>query len=167
MMAHSSGWTGGAADALFGAGGCAVVAIVASARFRPSGGLLTFALGSAIVGLRTWRVVLAGPTPQERAIDGPAVYPTSAPAAAPIGPSTKAPDNAPSAASPTRSSAIAAEDIKARESATPAIVFLIRVPLTSLGILAAHYWSKRTHKGPITAQGRFLEDRGAAATLWN
>src|SRR5262249_28033389 len=73
MMAHSSGWTGGADDALFGAGGCAVVAIVASARFRPSGGLLTFPLGPAIAGLRTRRVVLAGPTPQERAIDGPAV----------------------------------------------------------------------------------------------
>jgi hypothetical protein len=56
--------------------------------------------------------------PQDRAIDGPAVKPTTAPATAPIGPSTTAPDNAPKAASPTRSWAIAAEDISARESAT-------------------------------------------------
>jgi hypothetical protein len=52
----------------------------------------------------------------------------TAPATAPIGPSTTAPDKAPNAASPTRSSAIAAEDISARASATFAIVFFIRVP---------------------------------------
>jgi hypothetical protein len=41
----------------------------------------------------------------------------TAPATAPIGPSTTAPDTAPSAASLARSSAIAAEDISARKSA--------------------------------------------------
>jgi hypothetical protein len=48
-----------------------------------------------------------------------------APATAPTGPSTRAPDNAPSAASPVRSWAIAAE-LSARESVTAAIVFFIR-----------------------------------------
>jgi len=66
--------------------------------------------------------------PQDRAIDGPAVKPTTAPATAPIGPSTTAPDNAPKAASPTRSWAIAAEDISARVSTTNANVFFIRIP---------------------------------------
>jgi hypothetical protein len=51
----------------------------------------------------------------------------TAPATAPIGPSTTAPDTAPNAASPARSSAIAVEDISARESATLAIAFFIRV----------------------------------------
>jgi hypothetical protein len=41
--------------------------------------------------------------PQERAMEGPAVYPTNAPATAPIGPNTTAPDKAPKAASPPRS----------------------------------------------------------------
>jgi hypothetical protein len=52
----------------------------------------------------------------------------TAPATAPIGPSTMAPDKAPNAASPVRSCAIAAEDISDRENATVAIVFFIRVP---------------------------------------
>lgn len=52
----------------------------------------------------------------------------TAPATAPIGPSTTAPDTAPNAASPARSWAIAAEDISARESAALAIVFFIRAP---------------------------------------
>jgi len=43
--------------------------------------------------------------PQECAIDGPAVYPTTAPATAPTGPNTTAPDRAPKAASPPRPSA--------------------------------------------------------------
>ena len=54
-----------------------------------------------------------------------------APATAPTGPSTTAPDTAPNAASPARSPALAAEDISARTRATPAIVFLIRVPSLS------------------------------------
>ncbi len=36
-------------------------------------------------------------------MDGPAVYPTNAPATAPTGPNTTAPDRAPKAASPPRS----------------------------------------------------------------
>ena len=42
------------------------------------------------------------PIPQERAIEGPAVYPMNAPATAPTGPKTTAPDTAPMAASPAR-----------------------------------------------------------------
>ena len=42
-------------------------------------------------------------SPHERAIEGPATKPTAAPATAPIGPKTNAPDTAPSAALPTRS----------------------------------------------------------------
>jgi hypothetical protein len=52
----------------------------------------------------------------------------TAPATAPIGPSTTAPDTAPSAASPGRSCAIAVEDISANESTTLAIIVFIRVP---------------------------------------
>jgi hypothetical protein len=52
----------------------------------------------------------------------------TAPATAPIGPSTTAPDKAPNAASPPRSPAITVEDISARESATLAIVFFIEFP---------------------------------------
>ena len=43
------------------------------------------------------------PTPQECAIAGPALYPMNAPATAPTGPSTIAPDTAPNAALPARS----------------------------------------------------------------
>src|ERR1700719_2871984 len=50
----------------------------------------------------------------------------TAPATAPIGPSTTAPDTAPNAASPARSSAIAVGDSSARVRATLAIVFFIR-----------------------------------------
>src|ERR1700756_1542051 len=64
--------------------------------------------------------------PQDRAIDGPAVYPTTAPATAPIGPSTTAPDTAPNAASPARSPALSSADISASARATPAIVRLIQ-----------------------------------------
>ena len=51
-----------------------------------------------------------------------------APAKAPTGPSASAPDKAPSAASPVRSWAIAAEDISAKEIVTIAIVFFIQIP---------------------------------------
>jgi|GraSoiStandDraft_45_1057281.scaffolds.fasta_scaffold60515_1 hypothetical protein len=47
---------------------------------------------------------------------------------APTGPSTSAPDKAPSAASPARSWAIAAEEISAKEIVTIAIVFFIQDP---------------------------------------
>jgi hypothetical protein len=134
IPAHSIGWTGGrAADALFGAGGgvgATVVGVwlsgVAIAWLS-----LTAAWGAGLAGLRGGRDWLDPPKPQDRAIDGPAVKPTTAPATAPIGPSTTAPDNAPKAASPARSSAIAAEDISARVSTTNANVFFIRVPCLS------------------------------------
>src|SRR6266700_7435567 len=57
----------------------------------------------------------------------------TAPATAPIGPTTKAPDNAPSAASPPRSCAIATEEISDRASAAIATIFLMRVPLAHAG----------------------------------
>src|SRR5882762_2248538 len=49
--------------------------------------------------------------PQERAIEGPAAYPMNAPATAPTGPKTTAPDKAPSAASPARSCALASNEM--------------------------------------------------------
>jgi hypothetical protein len=66
--------------------------------------------------------------PHEWAIDGPAVQPTTAPTTAPIGPNTTAPDNAPSAASPPRSCAIATEEISDRASAAIAVVFFMQSP---------------------------------------
>src|SRR5205085_7017652 len=66
--------------------------------------------------------------PEECAIDGPAAYPTTAPATAPTGPHTPAPDSAPSAASPPRrSSAIATEETSERASAPNAIVFFMQI----------------------------------------
>jgi len=68
----------------------------------------------------------------------------TAPATAPIGPSTTAPDKAPNAASPVRSWAIAAEDISARESTAVAIVFFLESPTFAsnghlcLAVLATH-----------------------------
>ena len=50
------------------------------------------------------------PTPQECAIAGPALYPMKAPATAPTGPSTTAPDSAPKAALPARSCAFASTE---------------------------------------------------------
>ena len=153
IPAHSIGWTGGrAADALFGAGGgvgATVVGVwlsgVAIAWLS-----LTAAWGAGLAGLRGGRAWLDPPKPQDRAMDGPAVKPTTAPATAPIGPSTTAPDNAPKAASPTRSWAIAAEDISARVSTTNANVFFIRVPCLSP---AQHQAAWLTRKSPPFAAG--------------
>ena len=136
IPAHSIGWTGGrAADALFGAGGGVGATVVDVYVWLSGVGIgwlsLTVAWGAGLADLRGGRVWLDPPKPQDRAIDGPAVKPTTAPATAPIGPSTTAPDNAPKAASPTRSWAIAAEDISARVSTTNANVFFIRVPCLS------------------------------------
>ncbi len=71
------------------------------------------------------------PTPQECAIAGPAVYPINAPATAPTGPRTTAPDTAPKAALPARAWAFASQ-----ENNDPAITaatsnFFIAVPLDS------------------------------------
>jgi len=65
--------------------------------------------------------------PQERAIDGPAEYPTNAPATAPMGPRTTAPDKAPSAASPTRSPALAWYEIKDPAIRVPTNSFFIAI----------------------------------------
>jgi hypothetical protein len=50
-------------------------------------------------------------------MDGPAVYPTNAPATAPTGPNTTAPDKAPKAASPPRSWADAPVGTSVNDSA--------------------------------------------------
>ena len=137
LSAQSSGWTGGgAAEALFGAGSGAGATVVDVYPWLSGVDIawlsLTVAWGAGLAGLRGGRAWLDPPKPQDRAMDGPAVKPTTAPATAPIGPSTTAPDNAPKAASPTRSWAIAAEDISARVSTTNANVFFIRVPCLSV-----------------------------------
>src|SRR5258708_16758503 len=94
----------------------------------------------------------------------------TAPATAPIGPSTTAPDKAPNAASPPRSPAIAVEDISARESATLAIVFFIRVsPLCRTKQIQFRRLTPLIEYDPARGQmmspGRIFENRGAAATL--
>ena len=63
--------------------------------------------------------------PQERAMDGPAVYPTNAPATAPIGPNTTAPDKAPKAASPPRSWANAPIGTSVKDTAAAITIFFI------------------------------------------
>lgn len=52
---------------------------------------------------RAWALGPDRRHPHDRAIAGPAVYPIAAPATAPTGPNTTAPDKAPNAALPTRS----------------------------------------------------------------
>jgi hypothetical protein len=89
------------------------------------------------------------PTPQERAIDGPAVNPITAPATAPTGPSTTAPDNAPSAALPARSCARASNDNRDAAIAAATSRYFIAVPLSAP---RGHGTAKiRRHKGDVAA----------------
>jgi hypothetical protein len=75
LSAHSSGWTGGAADVLIGVGG---VAVGASVWLRGAGGLsLRCELGSAPATLRASWVALDRLEPRERAMNGSAIEPTS------------------------------------------------------------------------------------------
>ncbi len=152
--AHSSGWTGGAVDALFGVGGG--TAVGASVWLRGAGGLsLILGLGCAAAGLGACGAVLDRLEPRECAIDGSAV-PTSARAALPIA------DRATNTASPARSLAIASEDISAKKSATLTIVFFIRVPPLSCtnslgnsrGLLR---WSGTTRRGPNDDTGNTVD----------
>ena len=69
------------------------------------------------------------PTPQECAIAGPALYPMKAPATAPTGPSTTAPDSAPKAALPARSCAFASTEKNVAAIAAATSSFFIAVPL--------------------------------------
>jgi hypothetical protein len=69
------------------------------------------------------------PTPQECAIEGPAVYPITAPATAPTGPSTTAPDTAPKAASPARFCALASNGVNDAATSATTSSFFIAVPL--------------------------------------
>ena len=70
-----------------------------------------------------------------------------APATAPTGPSTSAPDKAPSAASPVRSWAIAAEDISVKEIVTIAIVFFIQEPRIDVIRFSSHLFLKACEFG--------------------
>ena len=84
----------------------------ASAGFAIGSGALAAAASSrvaALACLARWRRERDAErlTPQECAIAGPAVYPIKAPATAPTGPSTTAPETAPKAALPARSCAFA------------------------------------------------------------
>ena len=73
------------------------------------------------------------PARNERPISGPAVNSTNAPATAPTGPRTIAPDSAPRAALPARSCACAcaSNDIKAPASAAATISFFMAVSLNA------------------------------------
>jgi hypothetical protein len=68
-------------------------------------------------------------TPQECAIAGPAVYPIKAPATAPTGPSTTAPETAPKAALPARSCAVAATEKNDAAIAATTSSFFIAISL--------------------------------------
>ena len=67
-------------------------------------------------------------SPHERAIEGPATKPTAAPATAPIGPKTNAPDTAPSAALPTRSLANAPDGTPQTTISTATTILFMCVP---------------------------------------
>ncbi len=69
------------------------------------------------------------PTPQECAIAGPAVNPISAPATAPTGPRTTAPDTAPKAALPARSWAFASNEKNDAAITAATSSLFIAVPL--------------------------------------
>jgi len=58
-------------------------------------------------------------------MDGPAVYPTNAPATAPTGPNTNAPDIAPKAASPPRSWAVAPIGTSVNDTTAAITIFFI------------------------------------------
>lgn len=83
--------------------------------------------------------------PQEFAIAGPEVYPMSAPAAAPTGPNTSAPDTAPSAASVARYCALASN-----ETSEPAI----RAPISSFFTAIPFRPARGTKDLEITATPR-------------
>jgi hypothetical protein len=61
-------------------------------------------------------------------MDGPAVYPTNAPATAPTGPNTTAPDKAPKAASPPRSWANAPVGTSVNDTAAATTSLFMCVP---------------------------------------
>src|SRR4051812_46744831 len=100
--------------------------------------------------------------PQECAIDGPAAYPTAAPAIAPIGPNTTAPDSAPRAASPPRcSSAFACVDMSASAKAAIAMFRFIRRPL----VMSRGVTRKCGGKSFQLGQGARQTRRGTRALL--
>jgi len=89
------------------------------------------------------------PTRHECAIAGPAVYPINAPATAPTGPNTTAPDTAPKAASPARFCALASNEMNDATTSAATSSFFITVPLRAP---PRHRTAKlRRHKGDVTA----------------
>lgn len=123
MLAIAGGVAAGGATGAAGGG-----ALAAVERAVTGAGVLAALAGAALLAVRfaagrDWALRLGrdcGSAPlSPRAISGPAVNPTSAPAAAPTGPSMSAPDTAPSTVVPTRSCACAADEntIPARTAA--------------------------------------------------
>jgi hypothetical protein len=161
---HSRPCTGGALEVALGGGGgaCAAGGGVGAAGGGAGGrfgkGWLSTAdtrASGAAVEVRPRRAVLDRLKPHEWAIDGPAVYPTTAPASAPMGPNTTAPDNAPSAASlPRRSSAIAPEEVSASANAASAIVRFMPIPLASRFRPAGSKTAKCGGKSTILGKSR-------------
>jgi hypothetical protein len=72
-------------------------------------------------------------------IDGPAVYPMNAPAAAPTGPGTTAPDTAPSAALPARRWALASNETNEPAIKAPTSIFFIAMSLSPAGTAQRKY----------------------------
>jgi hypothetical protein len=124
--AHSRVCTGGVVEGVAAARGSGCACGDGLAWSRWLGSLTVAAVPiSGLESLRAWREVLDR-KPQDCAIPGPAVKPTRAPASAPTGPNTTAPDSAPSAASPPRRSpANAIADITNSPSAANANVFFM------------------------------------------
>jgi hypothetical protein len=101
----------------------------------PTGGELILAAARCSIARPAWVTCrarerdLERPTPQECAIAGPAVYPINAPATAPPGPRTTAPDTAPSAALPARSWACAPNEINDAAITGATSSLFIAIPL--------------------------------------
>src|ERR1700730_6564899 len=133
---YSSPWTGGAVVAVttsgvLATGGTDFTATASAGLVTGSGA--TFAAPSSFPALACVTRRARGrdvgcPTPQECAIAGPAVYPINAPATAPTGPRTTAPDTAPKAALPARSWALASNEKHDPTISTATSCFFIAIP---------------------------------------
>ena len=100
-------------------------------------------------------------------MDGPAVYPTNAPATAPTGPNTTAPDKAPRAASPPRSWANAPIGTSVNDTAATTTSLFMCIPrkrpgtaaTTELRLYEGGPWiHTETEPEPGETHGYFLRD---------
>ena len=149
---HSNVWIGGAAFVLatvagaWGAGGGAVLATAGGVAVAAAA--VRFASGPGRAARRALDRGAGCRIPHELAIAGPAVYPTTAPAAAPTGPNTTNPETAPRTALPPRSCACASNEINVPATAAATTSFFMAVSLNT-----PRHWNPklRQHKGEPTA----------------